>query len=442
MKVYLEVYGCQMNEDDANRLASMIHQRGAEFVKTLDSADVILIHTCSVREKPEKKLFGLLGRIERVKRNNPKLVVGVGGCVAKQEEKTLLGRFWGVDFLFSSYHLHKVPSLLASIMDISPESRPRYSLLDQPTAFEESLFPDHDHLRKGAPTAFVTIMQGCDHKCSFCIVPYVRGPEVSRSSQSILNEVQRLVDEGVREITLLGQNVNRYGKSNHDIPFHELLRRLDRIEGLRRVRFTTSNPTDVGDALIECFRNLRTLCPQLHLPVQSGSDRILDLMARGYTRNEYLRIVDKLRKACPDIALSTDLIVGFPSETEEDFKDTLTLVEEIGYESAFSFKYSKRPFTEAARIQPQVNEEIKEERLSVLQDRLGKIHEKKIQCYVGSVQEILVEKPSKKRHEELMGRTPKNYPTVFPGDPSWIGTIVPVKITEVAHHTLLGRYNG
>jgi len=440
VRVYLEVYGCQMNEDDASRLATILEEGGCMLAESPELADVVLLHTCSVREKPEQKVYTFASRVQRLKRKNPGLVLGIGGCVAKQEGRVLLERFWGVDFLFNSYSLHKIPEHLRALREISPLVTPKTMLMDQPEGFEESLFPCNN--KTHGPTAFLTIMQGCDHKCSFCIVPHVRGPEVSRSSRAVLMHAKRLIGQGVRELVLLGQNVNRYGKHTQDIAFPELLHELDRIPGLERIRFTTSNPTDVDGSLVECFASLRTVCPHLHLPVQSGSDRILGLMRRGYTRKDYLATVERLRRARPDISLTTDLIVGFPTETNKDFQSTLRLVEEVGFDSSFSFKYSRRPFTEAGKMEGHVSKEVKKERLAMLQDVTQRIAQKSLLKVVGSSQEVLVEKLSKMSKEELMGRTLDNKTVVFPGKPSLVGKIVPVLILEALRHTLKGQYNG
>lgn len=440
IRVYLEAYGCQMNEDDASRLATMLEQDGCMLVESPENADVVLLHTCSVREKPELKVYAFARKMHRLKRENPGLILGIGGCVAKQEGRALLERLWGVDFLFNSYNLQRIPQLLRDMREQSPQVSHQTILLDQPKAFEESLFP-YDNKSHG-PTAFLTIMQGCDHKCSFCIVPYVRGPEVSRSSRAVLAHAKRLVEQGARELILLGQNVNRYGKHTQDIAFPALLHELDRIPGLERIRFTTSNPTDVDDSLIECFASLRTVCPHFHLPVQSGSDRILGLMQRGYNRKDYLRTIERLKHARNDIAMTTDIIVGFPTETNEDFQSTLQLVEEVEFDSAFSFKYSRRPFTKAGEMEGQVSKEAKEERLAILQEVAQRIAKKKLMQAVGSSQCVLVEKPSKMRKEELMGRTLHNKTVVFPGNPSLIGRIVSVLIFEALRHTLKGRSYG
>jgi tRNA-2-methylthio-N6-dimethylallyladenosine synthase len=429
-----------MNEDDASRLTTILEQGGCMLAESPELADVVLLHTCSVREKPEQRVYALANRMQWLKRKNPGLVLGIGGCVAKQEGRALLERFWGIDFLFDSYSLHKIPELLRAVRESSSHVAMNTMLMDQPEDFDESLFPCNN--KTHGPTAFLTIMQGCDHKCSFCIVPHVRGPEVSRSSRAILMHARRLVGQGVRELVLLGQNVNRYGKHTQDITFPELLRELDRIPGLERIRFTTSNPTDADDSLVECFASLRTVCPHLHLPVQSGSDRILGLMRRGYTRKDYLAIVERLRQARPDIALTTDLIVGFPTETDEDFQSTLRLVEEVGFDSSFSFKYSKRPLTEAEKMEGQVSKEVKEERLAILQDVTQRIAQKSLLKAIGSSQEVLVEKPSKMSKEEVMGRTLHNKAVVFFGNQSLVGKIVPVLIIEALRHTLRGQLDG
>jgi len=434
MKVYLETYGCQMNVSDSQKLLTLLAAAGYEAGEDPARADLIIINTCSVRDKPEQKVFSALGRYLPLKKRRPGLVVAVGGCVAQQWGAALQRRCPDLDLVFGTHAIDRVPALVVAVR----ETRQPAAVTD----FREEI-PSLDVVPAqppGAVAAFVTIMQGCDNYCSYCIVPYVRGREYSRTSAAILAEIRALVSRGIKEVTLLGQNVNSYGRRPAgEIGFVELLRRVDGIAGLARLRFTTSHPKDLSPALAAAFGELEHLCPHIHLPLQAGSDAVLRRMGRGYTAAEYLEKVAALRRARPDIALSTDLIVGFPGEKEADFQRTMDLLEEVRYDTVYSFKYSPRPGTRAAALAGQVPDEVKKERLRRLQQRQDEITAANLRALEGSRQEVLVEGPAKKGAGRWVGRTPGNRIVNFSGPAGLLGSLVPVKITRALRHSLQGE---
>ncbi len=434
---YLETFGCQMNVVDSERIVDLLQEMGYSQIDQPDDADLILLNTCSVRAKAERKVYGHLGRFKPLKDARPDLILGVGGCVAQQEGEKMLAQVPYLDLVFGTHNIHLLPQL---VLD-AEQRRQRGAatdFLDRETRLQ--LFP-----QRGAGesiTRFVTVMQGCDNFCSYCIVPHVRGREVSRPSSEILDEIRRLADGGVREVTLLGQNVNSYGdRQAGDPDFAGLLAAVQRVEGIERIRFTTSHPKDLSPALIDCFGELDKLCHHLHLPVQCGSDRILAAMNRGYTASEYLAKVERLRKVCPDIRLTTDIIVGFPGEDDDDFERTLELVERVGYADAFTFLYSSRPGTAAAELMETSSSDEKQRRFDRLVEVQGARSEAIWAGDVGSTCAVLVEGESRQGGGQLFGRTTWNRIVNFTGPGELIGRMVPVTILRNYRNSQLGRYD-
>jgi tRNA-2-methylthio-N6-dimethylallyladenosine synthase len=433
-RVYIETYGCQMNEHDSERILRLLENSHYLETKEAREADLILINTCSVREKPEHKVYSALGRFKRLKEKKGTLI-GLAGCVAQQEGKRLLDRVPYLDLVIGTHTIPLLPQLVERV-EASGER-----------VCEIGLDPRGDYLKTPLPQSplakvksYVTIMQGCDHFCSFCIVPYVRGRERSRPSQEIIEEVKHLAEMGVKEVYLLGQNVNGYGKGLEEaLDFSEILRRVNRIEEIERIRFTTSHPADLSDALIQDFSELEKLCEHIHLPFQSGSDRMLRAMHRGYTKGSYLERIDRLRDVCPSIALTADVIVGFPGEEEGDFRETLDLMEKVRFDDLFSFKYSPRKGTRAAQFQNQVEEKVKQDRLSILQKIQREITLQKNQALEGQVEEVLVEGRSKQSDRDVTGRTRSNKVVNFEGELDWMGRLVPVRIIKAYPHSLRGE---
>ncbi|MFN3884990.1 MAG: tRNA (N6-isopentenyl adenosine(37)-C2)-methylthiotransferase MiaB [Rhodocyclaceae bacterium] len=437
-KVFIRTFGCQMNEYDSDKMADLLAAEGGVKVDTPEEADIILLNTCSVREKPQEKVFHELGRMRKLKEKNPDLLIGVGGCVASQEGEAIVARAPYVDLVFGPQTLHRLPELIAARrasgraqVDVSFPEIEKFDKL--PAARVEG---------EAGASAFVSIMEGCSKFCTFCIVPYTRGQEVSRPFEDVIAEVQALIDQGVKEITLLGQNVNAYqGLTTEgdtvDLAF--LIEALAAIPQLERIRYTTSHPREMTQRLIDAFATTPKLASHLHLPVQSGSDRILAAMKRGYTVLEYKSIVRRLRAARPDISISSDFIVGFPGETAEDFAKTMQLIEEIGFDTSFSFLFSPRPGTPAAEMADETPPEIKSQRLSRLQKRIEEQAFAISQAMVGSVQRVLVEGRAKKDANELAGRTANNRVVNFQGHPRQIGQFIDVKITAALPHSLRGE---
>jgi len=432
----IKTFGCQMNEYDSARMADVL-AAGAGYTATDDpaQADVLLMNTCSVREKAQEKVFSLLGEWRRIKSERPHVLIGVGGCVASQEGEAITDRAPFVDLVFGPQTLHRLPEMIA---ELHRTGRPVVDV-----SFPE--IEKFDHLpapRAEGATAFVSIMEGCSKYCSFCIVPYTRGDEVSRPFDSVLEEVRQLASQGVREITLLGQNVNAYRGPMADgaiVDLATLIHHVAAVPGIERIRFTTSHPLEFSDSLIEAFASVPKLANHLHLPVQSGSDRVLALMKRGYTALEFKAKVRKLRAVRPDISLTSDFIVGFPGESERDFEATMTLVRDVGFDLSFSFLYSRRPGTPAASLPDEVTPELKQERLARLQAQIEAQSRAISAGMVGNVQRVLVERHAKKDERELAGRTENNRWVNFAGPASLIGHFADVLVTEAKPHSLRGR---
>ncbi len=433
-RVYIETYGCQMNEHDSEQMLRLLGHCDYSETKDAKEADLVLINTCSVREKPEHKVYSALGRYKWLKEKRG-TIVGVAGCVAQQEGNKLLERVPYLDVVIGTHAIPMLPQILQRIK-VSGE-RVCETSYDQDGEYLKAVLPGKslDKVK-----SYVTIMQGCDHFCSFCIVPHVRGREKSRSSQEIIEEVKHLAERGIKEVCLLGQNVNSYGKGlKEKTSFSELLGHIDQIEGIKRIRFTTSHPKDLSEELIQAFTKLPKLCEHIHLPFQSGSDRILKTMHRGYTKESYLEKIERLKKVCSSIALTADVIVGFPGEEEEDFRQTLDLMEKVQFDDLFSFKYSLRKGTRAAQFEDKVEEKVKQERLSILQEIQKRITLKKNQELEGRVEEVLVEGLSKQSAQDVTGRTRSNKIVNLKGDLSLIGKLIPIRIVQGYAHSLRGE---
>lgn len=434
-KLHIKTWGCQMNEYDSSKMADLLlNTHGLELTEEAEEADVLLLNTCSIREKAQEKVFHQLGRWKNLKKNKPNLVIGVGGCVASQEGAHIRERAPYVDIVFGPQTLHRLPEMInqirggkSSVVDVSFPEIEKFDRLPEP--------------RAEGPTAFVSIMEGCNKYCSFCVVPYTRGEEVSRPVDDILFEIAQLAEQGVREVNLLGQNVNAYRGPTFDgeiCSFAELLRLVAAIDGIDRLRFTTSHPIEFTDNIIDVYRDTPELVSFLHLPVQSGSDRILTMMKRNHTALEYKSIIRKLRKVRPDIQISSDFIVGFPGETDQDFEDTMNLIAQVNFDMSFSFIYSARPGTPAADMPDDVTEEEKKQRLYLLQERINQQAAQFSRRMLGTEQRVLVEGPSKKDIMELTGRTETNRIVNFKGTPDMIGKFVDIKITDVWTNSLRG----
>lgn len=438
-KAYIKTYGCQMNEQDSAQMTALLRQAGFSRTDEPHEADLILLNTCSIREKAVHKVYSDLGRFRPFKEDNPNLILGVAGCVAEQEKENLTKRFPILDLVFGPDHVRHLPQMLN---DVYKERRGQENVIlrtgfDRRQDFEfVNVLPPADET---PVKAFVNIQKGCDNVCSFCIVPFVRGREVSRPHGEIIDEVKALVDRGVKEVMLLGQNVNSYGlKTTGGLTFARLLNEIASKTKLQRLRFTTSHPKDVGDDLITEFAENPILMPQFHLPVQSGNDHILDLMKRQYTRASYLSIIERLKKRVPHIRFSTDIIVGFPTETEKEFADTLSLINEVGYDQIFSFVYSSRPYTKAAHLVDDVPKAVKDERLQRLMALDREILRARSNTEVGSVQEVLIEECDEDNNlYPLMGRTRAAKIVHFVGMAK-PGDVVSVKITEANPYSLYG----
>lgn len=437
-KLFIRTFGCQMNEYDSDKMADVLNeQHPIELTNNPEEADIILFNTCSVREKAQEKVFSDLGRVQHLKALNPKLVIGVGGCVASQEGDTIVRRAPYVDVVFGPQTLHRLPELI--------KQRRQSGRAQVDISFPEiEKFDALPPARVEGYSAFVSIMEGCSKYCSFCVVPYTRGAEVSRPFDDVLMEVADLADQGVREVTLLGQNVNAYrgpmGSDSSEIAdFAMLLEYVHEIPGIERIRYTTSHPKEMTTRLIEAHGKLPKLVPFLHLPVQAGSDRILAAMKRGYTALEFKSIVRRLREARPGIVLSSDFIVGFPGETEEDFQKTMKLIRDVNFDQSFSFVYSRRPGTPAADLEDTTSKEEKLNRLHRLQAQINEQAKAISMAMLGSTQRILVESLSRKSDTELMGRTENNRIINFPGQARLIGQIIDVRVTDVLTNTLRGE---
>ena len=440
-KLFIQTHGCQMNEYDSAKMADVLAAaEGMELTSNAEDADVILVNTCSIREKAQEKVFSQLGRWKSLKQGDRPVLIGVGGCVASQEGEGIVKRAPYVDLVFGPQTLHRLPELIRERrqsgkpqVDISFPEIEKFDRLPEP--------------RAEGPSAFVSIMEGCSKYCSFCVVPYTRGEEVSRPFEDVLVEVAQLAAQGVREVNLLGQNVNAYrgpysdgnGGEGETADLGLLIRAIAQIDGIGRIRFTSSHPLEFSDSLIEAYRDVPKLANYLHLPVQSGSDRILAAMKRGYTALEFKQKLRKLRAVRPDISISSDFIVGFPGETDADFDKTMKLIEDVGFDQSFSFIYSRRPGTPAADLQDDVSDAGKHARLDRLQKHINAHALGISQAMVGSVQSVLVEGPSKKNPNELTGKTENMRSVNFPGHPRLVGQFVDVVITEAMSNSLRGR---
>lgn len=432
-KVFIKTHGCQMNEYDSNKMLDLLHEHFAyEKTDTAEKADLLLLNTCSIREKAQEKVFSELGRFRALKEKNPALIIGVGGCVASQEGEAIVKRAPFVDLVFGPQTLHRLPALLQQVKE------KRQPAID--TSFPEiEKFDALPEPRAEGPSAYVSIMEGCSKYCSFCIVPYTRGEEISRPFDDVLNEVHSLSQQGVIEINLLGQNVNDYRGIMHDgqtASLALLIHYIAAIDAIKRIRFTTSHPLAFSDDLIAAYAEEPKLANHLHLPVQSGSDHILTRMKRNYTALEFCSKIRKLRAVRPNISLSSDFIVGFPGETEADFAATLALVEKIGFDTSYSFVYSARPGTPASLLDDDVPMHRKKERLAELQEKLSAQARAISQAMVGTTQEILVTGHAKKDPSELTGRTENNRVVNFKGHPRLIGSIIPLTITAALPNSL------
>ncbi|CUU52662.1 tRNA (N6-isopentenyl adenosine(37)-C2)-methylthiotransferase MiaB [Actinobacillus pleuropneumoniae] len=435
-KLHITTWGCQMNEYDSSKMADLLNStHGLELTDKPEEADVLLLNTCSIREKAQEKVFSQLGRWKNWKKDKPDLIIGVGGCVASQEGEHIRDRAPFVDIVFGPQTLHRLPEMInkirggdRAIVDISFPEIEKFDRLPEP--------------RAEGPTAFVSIMEGCNKYCSFCVVPYTRGEEVSRPVDDVLFEIAQLAEQGVREVNLLGQNVNAYRGETFDggiCTFAELLRLVAAIDGIDRVRYTTSHPIEFTDDIIEVYRDTPELVSFLHLPIQSGADRVLTMMKRNHTALEYKAIIRKLREVRPNIQISSDFIVGFPGETAEDFEQTMKVIEQVNFDMSFSFIYSARPGTPAADLPDDISEEEKKARLARLQQRINHQAMQFSRAMLGTEQRVLVEGPSKKDIMELTGRTENNRIVNFQGTPDMIGKFVDIKITDVYTNSLRGE---
>lgn len=434
-KIFIETHGCQMNEYDSAKMLDVLHaHEGLELTSNPEEADVLLLNTCSIREKAQEKVFSQVGRWRAIKEKNPHVIIGVGGCVASQEGAALRERAPLVDVVFGPQTLHRLPEMIKQVrtehkpvVDISFPEIEKFDYLPEP--------------RAEGPTAFVSIMEGCSKYCTFCVVPYTRGEEVSRPFDDVLAEVAQLAAQGVREVNLLGQNVNAYRGVMHDGEIADLallIQYVAAVDGIDRIRFTTSHPNEFSESLIQVYAQVPELVSHLHLPVQSGSDRILAAMKRNHMALEYKSKIRKLRQLRPTISMSSDFIVGFPGETDKDFADTVKLIDEIGFDHSFSFIYSARPGTPAASLADETPMDVKKQRLQTLQSRILASAQAISQNMVGTVQRVLVERPAKKDPNQLAGRTENNRVVNFDGNARLIGHFVDLHITEALPNSLRG----
>jgi len=452
-KLHVHTIGCQMNVVDSQRIAALLKPMDYTMVESPDQADLVVVNTCAIRAKAEQKVFSFLGRLAKLKARNPELIIAVGGCVAQQEGDRIMRRMPSVDLVFGTHAIARLPEHIARIKT----RKQRYVDTEMMRGIQEFDTPAWDG-ETGKVSQFVTIMRGCDNYCSYCVVPHVRGAEVSRKPENIIHEIKALVKKGIREVTLLGQNVNSYGIKDGECAFPELLSRVNAVKGLCRIRFTTSHPKDLSDALIRVFGSMEKVCRHIHLPVQSGANRILKQMNRRYTRELYLEKIEKLRHRCPDIAISSDFIVGFPGESDREFQETLDLIREVGFDSLFAFMYSDRPSAPASRNPDKIPEKVKGERLQALLDLQEACNTARAAALIGSIEEVLIDGFSKKQGQthganrevgkgiQWTGRTSGNRivnftlddrnspaPTFHPGD------LVAVRIEKAFSHSLWGK---
>jgi len=433
-KVFIKTYGCQMNVYDSERIVRLLQGSDYQVTSDVRQADVILLNTCSIREKPEHKIYSILGRLKRLKDKNPDLVLGVGGCVAQQEGEKLFEKAPYLDLVFGTHSINNLPHLL----EVAEERKSKVCDVEivEDGYRDEGVF---DSSREKV-SSYLSIIRGCNNFCSYCVVPYVRGRERSRHKEEILAEAAHLAGRGVKELTLLGQNVNSYGNDlGGTCNFPRLLAAVNEIEGIERIRFITSHPKDLSDELIRCFKELDKVCEHIHLPVQSGSNNVLKLMNRGYSREGYLKKVDALRRVSPEIGITSDVIVGFPQETQRDFEDTLELMKEVKFDDLFSFHYSDRPMTASIRFEGKISSEEKKERLKTLQDIQNNYSLEKNTVLLDKVEEVLVEGVSRKDVNCVTGKTRSNKTVNFPGEDDLKGRLVSVKIKDVHLHSLSGE---
>ncbi len=432
---HIVTYGCQMNEEDSEKMSGMLKSMGYEKTENRDEASIIIFNTCCVRENAENRVYGNLGELKKVKKKNPNLVIGICGCMMQQEGMAdkILKTFPYVDIIFGTHNAYKFPEYLNRVKTEGVQVK---EILDKETKIVEGIPID----RESSIKAFVTIMYGCNNFCTYCVVPYVRGRERSRKSEDILNEIKDLVSKGYKEVTLLGQNVNSYGKGlEEDINFAKLLRKVNEIEGLERIRFMSYHPKDLTEEVIMAVKECDKVCEQIHLPVQSGSDTMLKAMNRHYTKEKYLSLINKIKEEIPECSITTDIIVGFPGESEEDIQNTIDLVKEVKYDSAFTFIYSRRNHTPADKMENQIPEDIKHERFNRLVEAVNENVIKGNKFYEGKTVEVLVEGTSKNDETKLMGRTRNGRLVNFSGDTSLIGKLINVKIYRAQPFSLLGE---
>jgi tRNA-2-methylthio-N6-dimethylallyladenosine synthase len=422
-----------MNVRDSETIAGLVEAMGYKFTETIEEADLIIFNTCSVRHSAENKVFGKLGEVMRIKRTRPDLVIAFGGCMAQLPEVKERLRKHRVDVVFGTHNIHELPLL---IQQVKEKRRPVMQIWEQEGTVIEAI----PTVRKPGLSAFVNIMFGCNNFCSYCIVPYTRGRERSRDPKSIISELREIAEAGYKEVTLLGQNVNSYGKGlDENVDFADLLMMANDVDGLDRIRFTTSHPKDMSDKLIDTIGEYEKLCEHIHVPLQAGSNKVLHKMNRGYTREHYLELTAKMRERIPGVAITSDLIVGFPGETEEDFNDTLDMVEKVRFDAAFTFMYSIRSGTRAAQMEEQLPVSIKQQRLSRLNNTQYQIALELNQALEGKVEEILVEGPSKTNDEKLTGRTRSNRIVIFSGPKHLIGKLINVRITKGKTFSIFGE---
>ena len=431
----ITTFGCQMNEHDSEKLAGMLGELGYSESQIRNDSHVIIINTCSVREHADEKFFGFLGQLKKVKSENPETIVAICGCMMQQQHiiDKIKGKYPFVDLIFGTHNLHKFPELLLNTINEKNK--------------QMDVWEDSGDIVEGIPSkrkydfkAFVNIMNGCDNFCTYCIVPYTRGREKSRDPKEIISEIKELARTGVKEITLLGQNVNSYdSEGEFNTSFSDLIYQINEIKEIKRIRFMTSHPKDLSDDLIKAYVECENLCKHIHLPVQSGSSKVLKAMNRHYTKEHYIEIVGKLKKAVPNIAISTDIIVGFPGETEEDFNETLDLVSKVGFDFAYTFLFSKRKGTPASDFDDQISEEVKHQRFNRLVELLNSISDGKNKMYINKTIDVLVEGPSKSNDKIFTGRSESFRPVNFTCDRPCIGEIIPVKITKIKTFSLNGE---
>ncbi|MHB8908766.1 MAG: tRNA (N6-isopentenyl adenosine(37)-C2)-methylthiotransferase MiaB [Syntrophales bacterium] len=433
-KLYIHTFGCQMNVQDSEKMAALLSSSGYETTEEPESADLIIVNTCSIREKAAQKIYSQLGRYRAVKEQNPNLMIGVGGCLAQQLGERIFRQAPYLDLVFGTHQIHRLPDLICALEN-ERSRKVETGFCERVRSLDIVARP-----AAGAVSTFVTIMQGCNNRCAYCVVPKLRGREESRPLPEVVREVATLAKQGIREVTLLGQNVNSYGQSQGDgSDFADLIRAIGEVDGIGRIRFTTSHPKDLSPKLIACFGAVGSLCEHIHLPVQSGSDRVLGRMNRGYTAQGYREKIARLREACPEISITSDVIVGFPGEEERDFQQTLEMIQEVRFDNLFSFQYSEREGTAAAGMDQAVCGSVKRERLRILQALQADHTLERNRARVGRTEAVLVEGASKNERTEMTGRTRGNRIVNFPGEPDLIGTTVAVRITGAFLHSLRGE---